>query len=176
MTEIWEDDPEVHAELARQALAAAMAEIERRGGIPAAIERANWELRLQEAIRDGLEVAGLEAVHNAVDAIAALAVDRKSGAKREPIPDRVIKAAKRYVRASIAGTRLPTQSEMAQTAGMSPPGFGKQWWNGARQSELLAAAIAAHMADGDADRAKERERRRQEEFEHILRASKDNTK
>jgi hypothetical protein len=174
MPEIWTD--EELAELERKALTEALAEIEQRGGMLAAAKRADWERRLQEAVRDGLEVAGLDAVHDAVDAIAALAVDRKSGAKRKPIPDRVIKAAKRYVRASIAETRLPTQGEMAQTAGISPPGFGNQWWNGARQNELLAAALAAHMADRDADRAKERERRRQEEFEHILRASKDNTK
>jgi hypothetical protein len=163
----WEDDPETRAVFERQALEAAMSEIEQRGGLPAELKRRAWRRRLAEAMRDGRDLEGESAVHDAYKENAAeLGIVGKAGSRPEPVPDGIVKAAGRWLRAVAAGGKEPSLGEMKQAAEadgrptISRPAIRK-WKEGGRWSEACALAWAECFDE-------QRQERRQQEYDALF--------
>jgi hypothetical protein len=147
MTKFWEDSSEVHAELHRQA----MEELEQRGGVLAAVKRADWLRRLEDALRDGRDLAGAAAVRDAlVQLTAKLGIAGARGAKRPALTKKQLNAA-RWAAEHLDSDKL-TDGRLAQIAGMSPQNFGQTfgWRRGRRWPEfwgLVAALSSGQMQD-----------------------------
>jgi hypothetical protein len=152
MTKIWEDSPEVHAELERLA----MEELKARGGIAAAFERADWERRMWEAARDGLKVAGYAAVDAAMAKIKAeLGIKGSKGRPREDLTPAQFAAARRAAELIAAGGKIEDW-RLARTAEMSPQAFSNQFaWpeagrkGGARWPDFWGAVAAFQHKDNE---------------------------
>ena len=165
MTKPWEDSPEVHAELARQA----MEKIEQRpGGLPAELKRRAWRRRFAEAMRDGRDLEGESAVHDAYKENAAeLGIVGKAGSRPEPVPDGIVKAAGRWLRAVAAGAKEPSLGEMRQEAAKHGLKISRtairNWKEGGRWSEACGLAWAECFDE-------QRQERRQQEYDALWNA------
>jgi hypothetical protein len=145
------------------------------------LERRAWERRLWAAARDGVEVAGDDAVHAVLSAIqATLAVTGKAGAKRQPFPEAKVKVAARWLKAVMAGVKPPSLGQLRLLAAsrgleVSRPAIG-DWLREEKNDrwyELMAHALAELMNEDDKLKAEQRQRKYDALFDAITQPKKE---